>query len=82
MMGATRRSKTYGDALLGKYDFVCSDMAAESDVEDSDDPDEYSDDSAGGSKGELGIGRSMSWVFGSVLCSKTDASYAIVVSTI
>jgi len=82
MMGAKRRSRTYGDVLLGKYDFVCSDIAAESDVEGSDDPDEDSGDGAGGNTGELGIERSMSRVSVSVLCSKIDASYAIVVSTI
>jgi hypothetical protein len=82
MMGATRRSRTYGDVLLGKYDFVCSDIAAESDVEGSDDPNEDTGDGAVGNTGELGIERSMSWVSVSVLCSKIDASYAIVVSTI
>jgi hypothetical protein len=79
MMGARRRSTTYGDVLVGKYDFVWSDIVSERGVEDRD---VNADDSAGENTGELGIGRSMSWVSGSVLFSKRDASYAIVVSTI
>lgn len=38
--------------------------------------------SVGEKIGELGIGRSMSWISGSVLVSNRDASYAIVVRTI
>jgi hypothetical protein len=76
MMGVIRRSTTYGDALTGKYDFVYSDIVVENGVGVK------SDDGVGDNTGELGIGRSMSWVSGSVLFSKRDASYAIVVSTI
>lgn len=64
---------------MGKYDFVCSDMIAESGVEYRD---VDSDNGAGDNMGESGIGRSISWVSGSALLSKRDASYAIVVSTI
>lgn len=78
-MGARRRSITYGDDSVVKYDFVCSNIPTESDVEDRD---VVSANGAGDNMGELGIGRSMSWVSGSVLFSKRDASYAIVVSTI
>jgi hypothetical protein len=79
MMGATRRSMTYGDVLAGKYAFVYCDIVVESGVEGSV---VNSGDGAGDNTGELGIGRSMSWVSGSVLFSNRDASYAIVVSTI
>ena len=81
MMGARRRSITYGDMLVDKYDFGLSDMpvVSESGVEGRD---VNSDDRAGDNMGEFGMGRSMSWVSGSVLLSKSDVSYAIVVSTI
>jgi len=70
-MGAKRRSTTYGDVLLGGYDFVCSDIAAGSGVEDRD---VCSGDGAGDNTGELGIGRSISSISCSVLLSKRYAS--------
>lgn len=79
MMGARRRSMTYGDVLVGKYDFAWSDVVAERGVEGRD---VNSDGHGGDNMGEFGIGSSMSWVSGSVLFSKRDVSYAIVVSAI
>jgi hypothetical protein len=70
---------TYGDRSVDKYDFALSDIVSESGVEGRD---VNSDDRAGANMGEFGMGRSMSGVSGSVLFSKRDVSYAIVVSTI
>lgn len=73
-----RRSTTYGGVLLGGYDFMCWDMIVGSGV---DGLEVDIGDVVGDKNGELGIGRSMSGVLGSVLCSRRDVSYAIVVST-